>query len=154
MKVPPLDDLLANLIDTPFDALRGQINNAFPAVASTFNPAQLPLPAVRTVHFYNNVDTSIVEDIGRPLVHLAETSALILLGLVIAVAIGNALVEWYRFRQVQNTIKAIQTPLLLEELRFPLSSLPTRTLLFSTPSASRPSVLARPSFTRGFRLQP
>ena len=86
MKLPTVDDLrtaLANLIDTPFNTLRGQITNAFSAVASTFNAAQLPLSAV----------------------HIAETSALILLGLVIAVAIGNALVEWYRFRQVQTTIR-------------------------------------------------
>ena len=79
-KLPTLDDLraaLANLIDKPFDALSGQINSTFSEVASSFNAAQLPLPAVRTVQFCNNVDTSIVYDIGRPLIRIAETTALI-----------------------------------------------------------------------------
>jgi hypothetical protein len=110
-KLPTLDDLkaaLANLIDAPFDSLRGQINNTFTDIASTFTAAQLPLPAVRTVSFCNDVNTSIVDDIGRPLVRIAEVSALILLALVILVAVGNALVEWYRFRQVRKTIEAIR----------------------------------------------
>jgi len=66
--------LRPTLINTPFDALRSQITSIFSEVASTFNAAQLPLPAARTVQFCNNVDTSIVDDIGRPLVHIAETS--------------------------------------------------------------------------------
>jgi hypothetical protein len=110
-KLPTLDDLraaLANLISSPFNALKGEINSTFAEVASTFNAAQLPLPAVRTVQFCNNVDTSIVDDIGGPLVRIAQTSALILIGLVIVVAVGNALVEWYRFRQVQKTIDEIR----------------------------------------------
>jgi len=124
-------------------------STAFSEVASSFNAAQLPLSAVRTVQFCNNVD-----DIGRPLVRIAETTALVLLGLVIAFAIGSALVEWYRFRQVQKLSRTYansgQTPPLLEELRFPPSSLPTRTFLPSTPSSSRVSALAHPGSLQGF----
>ena len=43
-----------------------------------------------------------------------------------------------------------QTPLLLEEPRFLLSSLPARTFLSSTPSVSRLSALAHPDSLRGF----
>jgi hypothetical protein len=110
-KLPTLNDLraaLANLISTPFNALKGEINSTFAEVASTFNAAQLPLPAVRTVEFCNNVDTSIVDDIGGPLVRIAQTSAFILIGLVVLVAVLNALVEWYRFRKVQVTIEEIR----------------------------------------------
>jgi len=110
-KLPTLNDLraaLANLISTPFNALKGEINSTFADVASTFNAAQLPLPAVRTVQFCNNVDTSIVDDIGGPLVRIAQTTAFILIGLVVAVALASALIEWYRFRQVQKTIDDVR----------------------------------------------
>ena len=110
-KLPTLNDLraaLANLISTPFNSLKGEINSTFAGVTSTFNAAQLPLPAVRTVQFCNNVDTSIVDDIGNPLVHIAQTSAFILIALVVVVAVVNALIEWYRFRKVQRTIDEIR----------------------------------------------
>ena len=110
-KLPSLSDLraaLANLISAPFNSVKGEINSTFSDVASTFNAAQLPLPAVRTVQFCNNVDTSIVDDIGGPLVHIAQTSAFILIGLVVLVAVVNVLIEWYRFRQVQATIDEIR----------------------------------------------
>ena len=110
-KLPTLNDLraaLSSLIDQPFNALKGQINTTYADVASTFNAAQLPLPPVRTVEFCNNVDTSIVDDIGQPLVRIAETAALVLLGLVISVAISSALVEWYRYRQLQKTIEDVR----------------------------------------------
>ena len=110
-KLPTLTDLrtaLANLISTPFNAVKGEINSTFSEVASNFNAAQLPLPAVRTVQFCNNVDTSIVDDIGGPLVRIAQTSAFILIGLVVLFAVVNVLIEWYRFRRVQTTINEIR----------------------------------------------
>ena len=110
-KLPTLNDLraaLANLISTPFNAVKGEINSTFADVASSFNAAQLPLPAVRTVQFCNNVDTSIVDDIGGPLVQIAQTSAFILIGLVVLFAVANVLLEWYRFRLVQATTNEIR----------------------------------------------
>ena len=106
---------LANLIDTPFNTLKGQISTTFADVASTFNAPQLPLPAIRTV------DTSIVDHIDRPLVHIAETTALILLALVILVAVTSALVEWSTFRKPSTPYaNSGPTPLLLGQLLFPL----------------------------------
>ena len=56
-----------------------------------------------------------------------------------------------RFRKLSRPYaNSGQTPLLLDEFRFLLSSLPARTFLSSTPSSSRLSALARPDSLRGF----
>ena len=134
----------------PLNSLKGEINSTFTEVASTFGAAQLPLPVVRTIQFCNNVNTSFVDDIGGPLVHIAQTSAFILIGLVVVLALVNSLVEWYRFCKVQETIDEIRrTPWLLEQLRFPLSNSPTRTFSHSIFISSRPSARAQ---LAGFHL--
>ena len=138
--------IFPNLIGTPFNSLKGEINSTFAEVASTLNAAQLPLPAVRTVQLCNNVDTSIVDDIGGPLVRIAQTSVL---GVVVVVPHVNAVVEWHRFRRFQGTYANSG-----RTTRLPLSDSPTRSFPHSMLSSSRPSARAQlASLTGFFRLQ-
>ena len=160
-KLPTLNDLrtaLANLISMPFNSLKGENKCTFTGVASTFNAAPLPLPAVRTVQFCNNVDTSTLAvrwfTLLRPQ-HSSSSDSSLLLHWSMHSSNGT---DSARFRRRSTRYaNSGRTLSLLEQLPFPLSNSPTRTFSHSTLSSSMPSARAQPaSLPRfsGCRLKP
>ena len=138
--------------------LKGEINSTFAEVASTFNATQLPPPAVRTAQFCNNVDTCTLaarsSALLRPLHSFSSPSSLPSTSLVYP---SNG-TDSVRFRRPSTThANCGRTPMLLEQLRFPLYNSTTRTFSPSMLGSSRAEARAHLRslrLTRVFKLQP
>ncbi|KAF9264119.1 hypothetical protein L218DRAFT_998862 [Marasmius fiardii PR-910] len=97
--LPTFDDIkekLEQVIGIPIEALKKDINDTFAGMS--FDRSLLPVPQQNTVSFCNNLDTSIIDDLGRDLIKVARIGiiALIILALIL---IGlNCLLEWYKWR--------------------------------------------------------
>ncbi|KAJ6629529.1 hypothetical protein B0H10DRAFT_1368785 [Mycena sp. CBHHK59/15] len=97
--LPTFDDLkkaVEDFIDTPFELLKADINETFAGLS--FNSSVLAVPEQNTLSFCNDLDTSVIDDLGHDLVKLAKIGTLIII-LLILILIGlNCLLEWYKWR--------------------------------------------------------
>jgi hypothetical protein len=85
-----------NSIDTPFELLKKDINDTFATIS--FNSSVLPVPEQNTVLFCNQMDMSIVDDLGKDFIKIAKIGTLILILLVLLLIGLNCLLEWYKWR--------------------------------------------------------
>ncbi|KAJ7091868.1 plasma membrane fusion protein PRM1 [Mycena belliarum] len=91
-----LKQVVEKFIDTPFELLKADINETFSGLS--FNSSILAVPEQNTLSFCADLDTSVIDDIGRDLVKVAKIGTLILI-LIILILIGlNCLLEWYKWR--------------------------------------------------------
>ncbi|KAJ7035621.1 hypothetical protein C8F04DRAFT_1037318 [Mycena alexandri] len=97
--LPTFDELkqtVEKFIDTPFELLKADINDTFSGLS--FNSSVLAVPDQNTLSFCTDLDTSVIDDLGRDLVKVAKIGTLIII-LLILVLIGlNCLLEWYKWR--------------------------------------------------------
>ncbi|KIM27005.1 hypothetical protein M408DRAFT_176396 [Serendipita vermifera MAFF 305830] len=110
--LPTLNQLradLANLISTPFTNLQAQINSTFQDLeTSTFNADVLPVPAIRTVEFCNDIDLSVIDSVGNKMITIIQSIAIALVVLMFLMMIVNLLLEWYRWNALQAAVGSIQ----------------------------------------------
>ncbi|KAH7913245.1 hypothetical protein BJ138DRAFT_1146466 [Hygrophoropsis aurantiaca] len=98
--VSSIKDSIENLIDTPFEAVKADINNTF--VGLTFDPSVLPVPEQNTVSFCGSLDTSSVDNLGNDLLQITKIGTVILVVLALLLLAGHCALEWYKWRCLQN----------------------------------------------------
>lgn len=86
-------------LDTPFEALKADINDTFAGLS--FNSTVLPIPEQNTLSFCGQLDTSVVDDLGRDLLKAAKIGTIILILLVLLLLAANCALEWYKWRSMK-----------------------------------------------------
>ncbi|RDB16658.1 Plasma membrane fusion protein PRM1 [Hypsizygus marmoreus] len=97
--LPTVDDLknkIESIIDTPFELLKKDINDTFGAIS--FNSSTLPVPKQNLLTFCNDMDLSVVDDVGHDLIKVAKIGVIILIILALLLIGLNCLLEWYKWR--------------------------------------------------------
>ncbi|KAI0052306.1 hypothetical protein FA95DRAFT_1569389 [Auriscalpium vulgare] len=88
--------LTRSSIDTPFELVKQDINDTFATIS--FNSSVLPLPDRNTLTFCDNMDTSVVDDLGRDLLKITKIGIVLLVAVAFLLLLGNCALEWYRWR--------------------------------------------------------
>ena len=91
--------LTCSSIDTPFEAVKADINSTFQGLF--FDASILPVPNQDTVSFCSNLDTSSVDDLGHDLLTITKIGTIILIILLLALLAGHCALEWYKWRCLQ-----------------------------------------------------
>ncbi|TFY54366.1 hypothetical protein EVJ58_g8908, partial [Rhodofomes roseus] len=94
---------LDDLIDTPFELVKKEINDTFANL--TFDRAVLPVPQQNALSFCDDMDTSWVDDVGTDLVKVAHIGIIILIVLALLLVGANCLFEWYKWRCLKNHLQ-------------------------------------------------
>ncbi|KAJ3794113.1 hypothetical protein GGU11DRAFT_811469 [Lentinula aff. detonsa] len=89
------DDINA-ILDTPFELLKKDINDTFAGLS--FNSSLLTVPDQNEVSFCDQLDTSVVDDLGQDLVKIAKIGVIIIILLALLLIGLNCLLEWYKWR--------------------------------------------------------
>ncbi|KAL7421046.1 plasma membrane fusion protein prm1 [Cryptotrichosporon argae] len=114
-----LKSLMDELIDTPFEALKAEINATRLEIAASFNSSILPVPSLSLLstsdasNFRNDLcgelDTGLIDDTAKAL-HKLGTVAIALMFLVLVLVWGTlAFWEYRRWRALQGTVEMVQT---------------------------------------------
>ncbi|THH00769.1 hypothetical protein EW026_g1818 [Hermanssonia centrifuga] len=104
--LPTLSDLkdkVDAILDTPFELVKKDINDTFAGLS--FDVNALPVPAQNTVTFCGDMDTSVVDDLGRDLVKIAKIGVIILILVAILLIAANCALEWYKWRCMKNHMR-------------------------------------------------
>ncbi|OCH87045.1 hypothetical protein OBBRIDRAFT_760327 [Obba rivulosa] len=106
--LPTLSDLKAdidNIVDKPFELLKQEINSTFDGLH--VDVSVLPIPGQNTLAFCDQMDTSVVDDLGHDLVEIAKIGTILLVLLALLLLASNCAFEWYKWRllkkHLQNT---------------------------------------------------
>jgi hypothetical protein len=90
-------------LDTPFEALKADINDTF--VGLSFNSSVLPVPAINTVTFCDDLDISVVDDLGQDLVKATKIGVVIIVVAALLIIAGNCVLEWYKWRCLKRHLE-------------------------------------------------
>ncbi|KAL0072256.1 plasma membrane fusion protein prm1 [Marasmius tenuissimus] len=104
--LPTFNDIkqkLEDLINTPFELLKKDINETFSGIS--FDRSVLPVPAQNTLTFCNDLDTSVVDDVGRDLIKIAKIGVIIIIVLALILIALNCALEWYKWRCQLNNME-------------------------------------------------
>ncbi|KAF8639502.1 hypothetical protein AX17_001407 [Amanita inopinata Kibby_2008] len=130
--IPSVDDLkqkIDTIIDQPFELVKADINNTFDGLS--FDTSALPVPDQNKVFFCDQLDTSVVDDLGHDIVKMAKIGFVILI-LVALLLIGlNCLLTWYKWRCMKAHLEYIRQAWMSDPAKYnvkPLSSVPEITL--------------------------
>ncbi|KAG6807828.1 hypothetical protein H0H92_004749 [Tricholoma furcatifolium] len=128
--VAQLKDEVDSIIDTPFELLKADINNTFLGIS--FNSSVLPVPQLNTLTFCDDMDLSIVDDVGQDLIKTARIGIVILILLALLLIGLNCLLEWYKWRCMKRHLEFTRQAWLSDptmiHAKIPSSSAPTVTL--------------------------
>ncbi|KAF9452753.1 hypothetical protein P691DRAFT_803477 [Macrolepiota fuliginosa MF-IS2] len=94
--VADLKDKVESIIDTPFELLKKDINDTFAQIS--FNSSLMPVPDQNRLAFCNDIDMSVVDDIGHDLIKTAKIGIVILVVLALVLIGLNCLLTWYKWR--------------------------------------------------------
>ncbi|KAH9858670.1 hypothetical protein C2E23DRAFT_880127 [Lenzites betulinus] len=127
--LPSLSDLkdkVDSIVDTPFELVKKDINDTF--FGLTFDVNALPVPAQNTVTFCDQMDTSVVDDLGRDLVKAVKIGIVIMIILIFLLVAANCALEWYKWRTMkqhfQRTREAWMTDPAVQHITYTKSSGP------------------------------
>ncbi|KAI0339855.1 hypothetical protein BDW22DRAFT_1399493 [Trametopsis cervina] len=104
--LPTLSDLkskIDDIIDTPFELVKKDINDTFAGL--TFDANTLPVPQQNSVAFCGQMDTSVVDDLGRDLIKIAKIGVLIIAALALLLLAAHCLLEWYKWRCLTDHLR-------------------------------------------------
>ncbi|KAF8973047.1 hypothetical protein BDZ97DRAFT_1936005 [Flammula alnicola] len=101
--VADIKDKVDSVIDTPFELLKKDINDTFAGIS--FDPEGLPVPELNQLSFCNDLDTSVIDDIGRDFVKTAKIGVVILILLALLLIGFNCLLTWYKWRCMKNHLE-------------------------------------------------
>ena len=83
--------------------MKQDINNTFANL--TFDATLLPVPDQNRLSFCNELDTSVVDDIGRDLIKTAKIGVIILIILALLLIGLNCLLVWYKWRCMKRNLE-------------------------------------------------
>ncbi|ETW83308.1 hypothetical protein HETIRDRAFT_474453, partial [Heterobasidion irregulare TC 32-1] len=101
--VSDLKDKVNGILDTPFELLKKDINDTF--IGINFNSSVLPVPDRSTLSFCDNMDTSVVDDLGHDLLKIAKIGIIIIAALALLLLAGNCALEWYKWRCLKRHLE-------------------------------------------------
>ncbi|KAF9061293.1 hypothetical protein BDP27DRAFT_1452327 [Rhodocollybia butyracea] len=107
--LPTFSQLKADIdavIDTPFELLKKDINDTFAGL--NFNSSLLTVPELNELTFCDQLDTSVVDDLGQDLVKVAKIGVIILILLALILVGLNCALEWYKWRCQNNHLRNIR----------------------------------------------
>ncbi len=126
--IPSLSEfknLLADILDVPFEALRQDLNRTFTGLAQSFNTSALPVPgsslsslAVRatttntTLDLCSSMDMSFIDDISASLSHLANVGIGLLILCFCLMWLGLIGWEWFRWRRLNENADVVEKQLM------------------------------------------
>ncbi|KAG5641513.1 hypothetical protein DXG03_004829 [Asterophora parasitica] len=93
--VAELKNKIESIIDKPFELLKKDINDTFNSIS--FNSSVLPVPQTNQLTFCNDMDLSVVDDVGRDLIKTAKIGIIILILLALLLIGLNCLLEWWKW---------------------------------------------------------
>ncbi|KAG1752838.1 hypothetical protein EDB19DRAFT_1670083 [Suillus lakei] len=97
--VSSIKNSIESLVDTPFEAVKADINSTFQGLV--FDVSTLPVPAQNAVSFCNDLDTSSIDNLGSDLLTITKIGTVILILLLLALLAGHCALEWYKWRCLQ-----------------------------------------------------
>ncbi|KAF8160734.1 hypothetical protein B0H34DRAFT_349869 [Crassisporium funariophilum] len=101
--VADIKNKVEDVINTPFELLKKDINDTFAGIS--FEVSGLPVPEQNRLTFCSDLDTSIVDDIGRDFIKTAKIGALILILLALLLIGLNCALTWYKWRCMKNHLE-------------------------------------------------
>ncbi|KAI0775765.1 hypothetical protein BD413DRAFT_470872 [Trametes elegans] len=104
--LPSLSDLkdkVDSIVDTPFELLKKDINDTFTGLSFEVNA--LPVPQQNTVTFCDQMDVSVVDDLGRDLVKAVKIGIVIMIILIFLLIGANCALEWYKWRAMKQHLQ-------------------------------------------------
>lgn len=104
--IPTVADLkgaLESIIDTPFELLKTDINDTFTGLS--FNSSILPVPEQNRLSFCNDVDLSVIDEIGRDFIKIAKIGVVIIILLALLLIGFNCLLTWYKWRCMKRHLE-------------------------------------------------
>ncbi|KAG6868386.1 hypothetical protein C0993_003802 [Termitomyces sp. T159_Od127] len=101
--VAQIKDEIESIVDQPFELLKKDINDTFGAI--TFDASVLPVPQVNTLTFCNDMDLSVVDDVGHDIIQTAKIGTIILIVLALVLVGLNCLLEWYKWRCMKRHLE-------------------------------------------------
>ncbi|TBU33694.1 hypothetical protein BD309DRAFT_859454 [Dichomitus squalens] len=110
--VSDLKDKIDSLVDTPFELLKKDINDTFGGLS--FDVSALPLPTQNTVTFCDQMDTSVVDDLGRDMVKVVKIGTVIMIILIVLLIAANCALEWYKWRAMKTHFQRIRDGLVAD----------------------------------------
>ncbi|KAI6040232.1 hypothetical protein EDC04DRAFT_1525208 [Pisolithus marmoratus] len=97
--VSSIKNSIEDLVDTPFEAVKADINNTF--FGLTFDASVLPVPEQNTVSFCSNLDTSSIDNLGKDLLWITKIITIVLIAVLFLLLAGHCAFEWYKWRCLQ-----------------------------------------------------
>ncbi|KAI0264365.1 hypothetical protein BC834DRAFT_882703 [Gloeopeniophorella convolvens] len=101
--VSVLKDTINNLLDTSFEAVKKDINDTFAGI--NFNSSVLPVPDRSALTFCDNMDTSVVDDLGHDLLEIAKIGIILIAVLALVLLAGHCILEWYKWRCLKQHLE-------------------------------------------------
>ena len=83
-------------VDTPFEAVKADINNTF--LGLTLDPTLLPVPEQNTISFCSSLDTSSIDNLGNDLLQITKIGTIILIAVLFLLLAGHFIFEWFKWR--------------------------------------------------------
>ena len=71
----------------------------------SFKPSVFAIPQQSTITFCDQIDTSVIDDLGRDLVKLTKIGTIIIIAAIFLLILGNCALEWYKWRCLQNHLE-------------------------------------------------
>ena len=90
-------------LDTPFELTKKDINDTFSNVS--FNPSAFSVPQQSAVTFCDQIDTSMIDDLGRDLIKMTKIGTIIIIVVILILILANCVLEWYKWRCLQNHLE-------------------------------------------------
>ncbi|CAL1706675.1 unnamed protein product [Somion occarium] len=101
--IAELKDKVESIVDKPFELLKKDINDTFNGIS--FNQSTLPVPQQNNVVFCNDMDTSVVDNLGSDLVKIAKIGTVILVILALLLLGAHCALEWYKWRCMKQHLQ-------------------------------------------------
>ncbi|RXW22981.1 hypothetical protein EST38_g2857 [Candolleomyces aberdarensis] len=128
--VSSIKEKLEEIINTPFELLKKDINDTFATIQ--FDGSALPVPEQSRVSFCSELDMSVVDDIGRDIIKAFKIGIVILIVLALVLIGLNCLLTWYKWRcmksHLEYTRQAWNTDPTMVHTKGSISSAPQVTL--------------------------
>ena len=77
-----------------------EINDTFNGVS--FNTSVLSVPQQSTITFCDQIDTSVIDDLGHDLVKLTKIGIIIIIAAIFILILANCALEWFKWRCLQK----------------------------------------------------
>ncbi|KAG1715620.1 hypothetical protein ID866_1544 [Astraeus odoratus] len=101
--VSSIKNSIQDLVDTPFEAVKAEINNTF--IGLTFDASVLPVPQQNTVSFCNDLDTSSIDNLGHDLLWITKIITIVLVVVLFLMLAGQCAFEWYKWGCLQRHLR-------------------------------------------------